>query len=236
MLNFIPREKKEWMTQEEAIAYHNSRNERMLSMADVWQLVKDKNIKAIKELREDWGGLRWSVLSTRIIYKPGNLSAEIIHNADSSVINPMKIKLKEVPICDPTYINELLSSAASLSYVRALICDSKATKQQIISGFEYLSGKDADGIRFWTPDSSSRKRKQVRAVRLYFGGGRFYVDGSGWFDDNIGLSRGVLSDSAKRSKKKSEKFTQEEIKESCKNDSIKAIAMMMYNKEYHKKG
>jgi hypothetical protein len=55
---------------------------------------------------------------------------------------------------------------------------------------------------FWTPSQNSRKDKRVRSVGLYFDVfGGFVVDGYGWFDYYDGLSRGVIIDSAKQTKK-----------------------------------
>ena len=128
---------------------------------------------------------RWLVLSDRIIYNSENLSAKIIHNADSTVTKQTEINLKEVPVYRPTYIKELLETEAGLNYIRALINNKKATKEEIINFFVALSGKKEKNIRFWTPPQSSRKDKQVRSVELYFDDfGRFNVNGDDWFNSN----------------------------------------------------
>ena len=187
-------------TQEQAIAYHNDKKEVMLSMPHIFQLVKSNDIEAIESLRKDFKDY-WLVTSTRIIYNKENLSAKIIHNADSKVIKPIEIALKEIPICWPTYILDLLDNESGLNYIRALINDKKATKEEIIELFTRLSGKKEKYIRFWTPDKSSRKSKQVRSVGLCFNDfDRFGVGGYGWFDDDSGFSRGVTIDSAKQGK------------------------------------
>ena len=95
-IKILPRDNKN-RTQEQAIAYHNQRKERMMSMPDVWQVIKENNTEAIKELRKDWGGCNWQVTSTRIIYNQNNLSAQIIHNADSIIL--LIISLKEIYLC-----------------------------------------------------------------------------------------------------------------------------------------
>ena len=191
----------EYRTQEQAIAHHNERKERMLSLPDVFQLVKENNTGAIESLRTTFDP-RWLVTSTRIIYNSENLSAKIIHNADSTVTKPIEINLKEVPVCRPTYIKDLIETEAGLSYIRALINNKKATKEEIIDFLVKLSGKKEKKIRFWTPSQSSRKDKQVRSVGLYFFGfDWFIVDGDSWFDYFNGFSRGVIIDSAKQSKK-----------------------------------
>ena len=147
MITILPRDNKR-RTQEKAIEFHNQRKERMLSMADVWKIAKENNTETIKELRKDWKGLNWSVLSTRIIYNKNDLSGKIIHNADSKVVKPTEIKLKEIPICQPTYLKELIATQSGLAYVRALIDDKKATKEEITQCLELLSGKTAKKIRF----------------------------------------------------------------------------------------
>lgn len=88
-----------------------------------------------------------------------------------------------------------------LSYIRALIDNKKATKEEIINFFVSLSGKKEKDIRFWTPSQDSRKDKQVRSVGLYFDDfGRFDVGGNFWAVVDDGLSRGVIVNSAKQTK------------------------------------
>ena len=196
-MKISPRDNK-YRTQEQAIEFHNSRKERMLSMPDIFQLVKDNNTETIESLRKDFED-RWLVTSTRIIYDSNNLSATIIHNAGSTVIKPTEISLNEIPVCQPTYLKELIGTEAGLSYIRALINNSKAAKEQITEFMVNISGKKEKNIRFWTPSQSSRADKQVRSVGLSFDGfDRFIVDGDNWIDDDDGLSRGVIIDSAKQ--------------------------------------
>ncbi len=189
-----------YRTQEQAIAYHNERKERMLSIPDVFQLVKENNTEIIESLRKNFDP-RWLVTSTRIIYNSENLSAKIIHNADSTVTKPTKIEVKEIPYGYPTYLKDLLEKESGLDYIRALINNKKATKEEIIDFLVKLSGKKENKIRFWTPSQSSRKDKQVRSVGLCFGGfGGFSVDVGDWFDNYGGFSRGVIVDSVKQTK------------------------------------
>ncbi len=190
----------EYRTQEQAIAHHNKRKERMLSIPDVFQLVKAIFYQSLF-LMILFLLFCFLVTSTRIIYSEDNLSAKIIHNAGSTVLKPTEINLKEVPVCRPTYIKELLETEAGLEYIRALINNKKSTKEEKINLFVALSGKKEKNIRFWTPTQSQREDKQVRSVVLYFSDfGRFVVFGSSWFDSDEGLSRGVIIDSAKQSK------------------------------------
>ncbi len=194
----LPRD-DEYRTQEQAIAYHNERKERMLSMPDVFQLVKENNTEAIESLRKDFDG--WLVTSTRIIYDSDKFSAKIIHNVDSTIAKQTEISLKEIPVCRPTYLKKLLKTEEGLNYIRLLLNDTKATKEQITNFFVTLSGKKEKNIRFWTPSQGSRGSKQVRSVVLYFDYfGRFDVVGYDWFDYDFGFSRGVIIDSAKQTK------------------------------------
>ncbi len=189
-----------YRTQEQAIAYHNKRKESMLSMPDVFQLVKENNTEAIESLRVDFKGVL--VTGSRIIYNKENLSAKIIHNADSTTRKPIEIEVKEIPFCNPTYLKELVETESGLIYLRALTNRKKSTKEKIIDHFVKLSGKKEKNIRFWTPSQSSRKDKQVRSVELYFSDfGRFDVVGYFWFGNDGGYSRGVIVDSAKQTKK-----------------------------------
>jgi hypothetical protein len=182
MLEILPR--NGYKKQANAIAYHNQRNERMLSFPDVFQLDNTN----LEELRKDWGGFRWTVTSTRIDYSKNIIT----HNADSSVVKPTIIKLKyKIPVCGPTYINELIETKEGLEYIRALINKAKATKQDILSELKRISGKEANKIRFWTPPESSRIDNPIRAVRLYFDSSGFVVGGYVWVDVNSSFSRGV---------------------------------------------
>ena len=199
-IKILPRPDNEHRTQEQWIEYFNSEKKGMISIPNIFQLVKENNTETIESLRKDFKDY-WLVTSTRIVYNENNLSATIIHNADSTVTKQTEIKVKEIPVCRPTYIKELLETDAGLSYIRALIDDTKATKEQIINFFVALSGKKDKNIRLWTPDQSSRNSKQVRSVVLVFDDfGGFYVGGDSWFDDYDGLSRGVIVNSAKQTK------------------------------------
>ena len=219
MLTILPRDNK-WRTQKQAIAHHNERKERMLSMADVWQLAKENNTETINELRKEWKGLDWSVTSTRIVYNKNNLSGKLIHNVDSKVTKPTEIKLKEVPVCRPTYLKELIATQSGLTFVRALINDKKATKEEITKCLAILSGKTASKIRFWTPEQRQRKGNNLRAVRLCFSVVGFSVYGVGWGGDGDGLSRGVKIDSAS---KKQSKIKEKDIFKEGYNQAIADI-------------
>ena len=199
-IKILPRPDDEHRTQEEWINFFNTEKKPMISMPNIFQLVKENNTEAIESLRKDFKDY-WLVTSTRIIYDPENLSAKIIHNVNSNVVKPTEITLKEIPECRPTYIKKLLETNAGLSYIRALLNDKKATKEQIINFFVKLSGKKEKNIRFWTPSQSSRKSKPGRSVGLNFGVfGWFVVYANVWFGSDVGLSRGVIVDSAKQTK------------------------------------
>ena len=199
-IKILPRQDNEHRTQEQWIKYFNTEKKAMISIPNIFQLVKENNTETIESLRKDFKDY-WLVTSTRIIYNRDNLSAKIIHNADSNVVKQTVINLKEIPVCRPTYIKELLETDTGLNYIRALIDNKKATKEQIINFFTALSGKKEKNIRFWTPSQSLRAEKQVRSVDLVFDGfGGFDVFGSYWFDYSNGLSRGVIANSAKQTK------------------------------------
>ncbi len=198
-IKILPRPDNEYRTQEQWVDYFNAEKKTMISVPDIFQLVKEKNTETIKSLRKDFKDY-WLVTSTRIVYDKNNLSAKIIHNADSNVVKQKEINLKEVPVCRPTYLKELLETITGLSYIRALLDNEKATKEQITNFFVALSGKKEKNIRFWTPTQSLRKDRQVRSVVLFFDGFVRFDVGGYWFDDDVGLSRGVIVDSAKQSK------------------------------------
>ena len=198
-MKILPRPDDKYRTQEEWINFFNTEKKPMISMPNIFQLVKENNTEAIESLRKDFKDY-WLVTSTRIIYNPDNLSAKIIHNANSNVVRQTEINLKEVPVCRPTCIRKLLETDAGLNYIRALLNNKKATKEQIVNFFVTLSGKKENNIKLWTPLQSSRRGKQVRSVELGFGFVGFYVDGDCWFGGYYGLSRGVITNSAKQTK------------------------------------
>ncbi len=177
-------------TQKDWIDYFNSKGEKMISAPDIYRVTNKELIGSLKEdFKEDW-----EVTSTRIIYNKKNLNAEIIHNADSKVAKPKKYKVK-VPVLNGSFEE----NKETEKYLQALF-DTKDSLDKIIKTLKKF-GKDKK-IRFWTPSQSSRKDKQVRSVGLCFVVfGWFVVDGVDWFDDSGGLSRGVIIDSAKQTKK-----------------------------------
>jgi hypothetical protein len=234
-MKILSRPDNKYRTQEEWINFFNAEKKPMISMPNIFQLIKEKNTEAIESLRKDFKDY-WLVTSTRIVYNSDNLSAKIIHNVNSNVVRQTEINLKEVPVCRPTYIRELLETDAGLNYIRALLNNKKATKEQIISFFVALSGKKEENIRFWTPSQSSRKDKQVRSVELYFYNfGRFSVSGGSWFVNYDGFSRGVIIDSAKQTKFFSNKaifdIEEETITIPIKKKLLKDIEKKQFKKE-----
>jgi hypothetical protein len=188
-ITLLPRPNNEYRTQEQSIALHNSRKELMLSLPNIYRLVKENNTAAIESLRKDFKDYVL-ITSTRIIYNAEPLSGRIIHNANST--KQKEIELKEIPLCRPTTLRELLKTDAGMDYARTLIDEPKATKEQILSFFTALSGKKESDIRFWTPSQSSRKSVPIRSVGLYFFVFDWFdVNGGSWFGYDDGLSRGV---------------------------------------------
>ncbi len=177
-------------TQKDWIDYFNNKGEKMISAPDIYRVV---NKELIESLREDFKE-NWEVTSTRIIYNKDNLNAEIIHNTDSKVVKPKKYEV-EIPVLDGGFEE----NKETEKYLQALF-DTKDNLDKILKVLKKF-GKDKK-IRLWTPNQSSRKDKGVRSVVLYFYGfGGFYVNGVSWFGSDDGLSRGVIIDSAKQTKK-----------------------------------
>ena len=188
----LPRD-NEYRTQEQAIAYHNKNGEIFFSVSDLFNLDES----SLKEIPRDWKGMAYQMTSTRIDYENNTVE----HHTGSTKTKPTVIKLKNIPVCQPTYLNKLVETEEGLDFARALYGNMKAKKEKIISEFERVTGKKVNKIRIWTPDQSSRERKPIRSVGLCFSVfGRFNVVGDSWFDGNVGLSRGVIIDSAKQSK------------------------------------
>ena len=180
-------------TQKDWIDYFNSKNTKMISAPDIYRAIKTGSKAVIESLKKDFEEA-WETTSTRIIYNKDNLNAEIIHDADSTVVKPKKFKIK-VPVLNESFKQDLETE----KYLQALF-NTKDSIDKILKVLKKF-GKDKE-LRFWTPSQSSRKSKQIRSVELYFGGlGEFDVNGGSWCDDDGGLSRGVIIDSAKQTKK-----------------------------------
>ena len=179
-------------TQKDWVEYFNNKGQKMISAPDIYKVAKTGNKAIMESLKKDFDD-DWEVTSTRIIYNKKNLQAEIIHDADSKVVKSKKYKVK-VPIFDENFEE----NKETEKYLQKLF-DTKDNLDKILKVLKKF-GKDKK-LRLWTPDQSSRKRKPIRSVGLCFDDfGRFDVGGD-WFDDSGGLSRGVIMDSAKQTKK-----------------------------------
>ena len=179
--------------QKDWIDYFNSKNMKMISAPDIYNVAKQENKTIIQSLKKDLEE-NWEVTSTRIIYNKDNLNAEIIHDVDSKIVKPKKYKVKI-----PELNGDFKEDSETEKYSQALF-DTKDNLDKILRVLKKF-GKDKE-LRLWTPNQSSRKDKQVRSVGFYFDVFvRFGVVGDCWFVDDGGLSRGVIVDSAKQSKK-----------------------------------
>jgi len=188
----LPRDNK-YRTQEQAIPHHNKRNEIFMSVSDLFNLDES----SLKEMPKDWKGMAYQVTSTRIDCEKNTVT----HHIGSTKTKPTIIKLKNIPVCQPTYLNELVKTENGLAFARALYGNMKLKKEKIISEFERVTGKKANKIRIWTPNQSGREKRPVRSVELcFYVFDGFYVFGDNWFDYSGGLSRGVIVDSAKQTK------------------------------------
>ncbi len=180
-------------TQEDWIQYFNKKAEKMISSPDIYKVGKQENKTIIESLKKDFED-DWEVTSTKIIYNPNNLNAEIIHDVDSTIVKSKRYKVK-IPILS----GELKENSETEKYLQALF-DTKDKLDKILKVLKKF-GKERE-LRLWTPSQSSRRDRQVRSVVLCFVVFvRFVVDGFNWFDVNVGLSRGVIINSAKQSKK-----------------------------------
>lgn len=170
--------------QENWIEHFNSKWQKMISAPDIYSVVKNENKELIKSLKKDFKKSR-VVTSTRIAYNKDNLNAEIIHNADSTIVKAKRYNVK-VPIFDR---DEAREDSETESYLQTLF----DTKDKISTILKVLKRFDNNiKIYLWTPSQSSRAGKQVRSVGFGFGGfGRFGICGNDWFDGNGGVSRGV---------------------------------------------
>ena len=181
--------------QKEWIKYFNDKKTKMISAPDIYKVTKQENKTIIESLKKDFEE-SYEVTSTRIIYNKDNLNAEIIHDADSKIVKSKKYKVKI-----PDLSGSFKEDSDTEKYLQALF-DTKDSLDKILEVLKKFGKKRK--LRFWTPSQSSRRDKQVRSVGLDFDFfDRFFVYGYVWFDcdGSGGLSRGVIIDSAKQSKK-----------------------------------
>ncbi len=181
------------MTQKDWTKHFNNKGLKFISAPDIYTVAKKGNKTIIESLKKDFKK-SWEVTSTRIKYNKDNLNAEIIHDAESNIVKPKKYKVK-VPVLS----GDLKQDSETEKYLQALF-DTKDSIDKILKVLKKF-GKNKQ-LRIWTPSQSSRKSKPVRSVDLYFVDfGRFVVYAYGWFDYGNGLSRGVIVNSAKQTKK-----------------------------------
>ena len=170
-------------TQKDWVEHFNNKNIKMISTLDIYRAAKQENKTIIESLKEDFKE-SWEVTSVRIIYNKNNLNAEIIHDADSTIVKPKKYKVK-VPVLS----GDFKQDSETENYLQALF-DTKDSLDKIIKVLKKFD-KNRE-LRLWTPSQSSRAEKQVRSVVLYFVVfDRFDVGGDGWFDGDYGFSRGM---------------------------------------------
>ena len=199
-------------TQNQWISYWNNIRDgrRFASAADYYQSFKQ--LKAAEEtgssqqkaeahalaesLREDLKEF-WIVTSTRNIYNPPSLEAEIIqHYGNSNPALTRKVKL-EVPEWLGVPITEVLKGPKCLSYLQAIFATTDPA-ETIISTLEYMGGVARNNIKLWTPPVEEdkqgylcRKKAKEREAFLGIGGGEFRFDGGDHPGNVIGSSRGV---------------------------------------------
>ena len=153
-------------------------NKQKLVMCAFMDIPKLDNLEQVHKVWND----NWQNTSTQIDYSKN----QVTHYANSTVRKPVVIQLKAIPeVPYPVYLDKLTETKDGLAFASALLLGSKtASKQKVISEYKRISGKDANQIRFWIPDASSRKAYPLRSFRCWFN--RVYSE--------LGLSCGDLPD------------------------------------------
>ena len=180
-------------TQKDWIDFFNSKGKKMISAPDIYSIAKEGNKKLLKSLAKDCDE-HWVVTSTRIVYSKENLEAEIIHDADSTVVSQTSTKLI-IPFLDEQAVNSLETE----KYLQALFGTTESF-DEIVKTLK--SFNEEKKLYLWTPTQESRATRPVRSVGLFFNGLGFLVDGSNWVDGDNGFSRGVTIDSAPKEQTK----------------------------------
>ena len=135
----------------------------------------------------------------------GDVKMQINKEHECEVFNNKNLKMISTPDIykaakqeNKTIIESLKQDSETEKYLQALF-DTKDNIDKIIKVLKKFD-KNRE-LRLWTPSQSSRESKQVRSVDLgFYDFGWFVVVGDGWFGYYIGLSRGVIANSAKQTK------------------------------------
>ena len=193
-------EKGDRRTQDEWIEYWNKSDRVMASMADYYQYFKqlkgnndeDKVKTLLTSLREDFDHQEkgnWLISSTRLVYSKDNLDARIIPHYGCA---EQEAKIK-VPVYRRTPVTQVVSEGEGLTYLQTLFATDDE-EEEIIQTLEFVSGKERQEIKVWTPTvggNNSRSQYPSRAAGFYCSNDNFRVDGDGSLDDR-GRSRGVI--------------------------------------------
>lgn len=174
-------------TQKQWIAYFNNLGEQMFSAPDIYQAGKSASDEVLDSLKKDFDE-SWVVSSTRIKYNPTDLSAHIVHNFGSTIVQPTEADVSIIPVYAPESLTKALQKENGVKYLQALFTTTDNPKT-ITEVLENISKRKAEGINLWTPSQSSRNPSYPeRAVRFYGYDSWFRVDGSN-FGDGSGRSR-----------------------------------------------
>ena len=179
----------------------------MASMPDLYECFKnlktgyengtdDEKAKAqelLDSLRDDfdWPGQNnWLIASTRISYLSDSLDAKIKQHYKCNKSEFIEEKDIVVPVYRGTLITQVVNDADGLVYLQTLF-DTKDDGEKIMQTMEFISGKNRNSIKIWTPNQDTRKTYPERAAGLSYGGGGFRVVGLDLLVDS-GRSRRVF--------------------------------------------
>src|SRR3989344_269696 len=179
----------------------------MASASDLyqnWKLLKQlsgsgnpEKVKRFSELVSgfrddfDWPGKsNYLVGGTRLEYKADSLETTLIQHYNCKKPELVKTTSLEVPEYLGVSIVEVTGTDQGLNYLQTLF-DTEDTAEEIIGTLEFISSKDKNNIKIWTPPINSERyytRKQYpnRAAGFNYDSDSFHVVGSSI--DNLGRS------------------------------------------------
>ncbi|MFH1637721.1 MAG: hypothetical protein ABIB71_04835 [Candidatus Woesearchaeota archaeon] len=161
-----------YLTQNNWIPKHNEAGKVMASVADYYILGKSGDEALLRSVQEDFEN--WVMTSTRIIYSPTSLNAEIIDYYGSTVIEPVKRNILVPDYSSGNFIKDVINTDEGLRFFQGLFL-TKDEGEAIMDALEKLGNKNKDNLRIWTPSQGSRNSNPVRAASLDCNNGLFHI-------------------------------------------------------------
>jgi hypothetical protein len=229
----FPRPDDKYRTPVEWMQFFKSIGVDMISAPNVHTVWQQDSEDYLTMLRKDFKD-RWLNTSSQLEFSTTDMSLTIVHNAGSR--KEKRLRLDKVPCYNDVKIEKVLSTDEGLRFINAVF-DTKYDPEEMIQFLEGLSERKSSKIVVWTPSQDYRKDHPIRSVDFIYNGFSVRFGLGCYYWDDGGYSHGVSSSGRgpKAPKIRLGAFSEEEIRNDCKDNSIRAIAMMIYNDRFKKR-